>query len=605
MVGMDQFKDLWVQTARERVQTLNDLLLNLEKKPDELAIIDELMRAGHSLKGESGAMGYEQIASLSHVIEDLFTGIGKGEIKFNSDIMDQLLAAIDNISLSVDNIEADKPEENSKNITEKIKKLTGLKTEGFGKTDKSTSLTADAKNDKPSTTANESTDNNVNDTPNTNATNQSVALGTESSQIKDNEIKTSEDAKGGNVSVTSSQADIAKAAAPKQVSTVTLKIEKLDELLSINEELVLSKMKLKNNDIVNGNSDLKAEIHRLDRLVTDMQFYLMQARLFPISMAVQAIPRLVRDTARKTNKQVRFELEGEETTVDRTIIDHMTEAFVHMVKNCVDHGLEDTEVRKKIGKPEEGLVKIKSYTKENKFYSEVSDDGRGVEWDILLKKAIEQGKFTEEETANWTDKDKEQLLFLDGVSASEVVTDVSGRGVGLGAVKQAINKLGGSVSVSTKVGVGTTFTLRMPMTLAIMQAMLIKVGKQTFAMPSNEVLRSIQLNPDQVQSSGNTSAIVVDNSRVPLIDLAEKFEVGTIVYDSTIDSDKCEDSEANNSENINSEKTKLGKGHKSEESKVKFSDLKAIFKKFMISTLSSTTKIFNCTPRVYLNLYIS
>ena len=160
-----------------------------------------------------------------------------------------------------------------------------------------------------------------------------------------------------------------------------------------------------------------------------MQFYLMQARLFPISMAVQAIPRLVRDTARKTNKKVRFELEGEETTVDRTIIDHMTEAFVHMVKNCVDHGLEDTEVRKRIGKPEEGLVKIKSYTKEKKFYSEVSDDGRGVEWDILLRKAIEQGKFTEEETAAWTEKDKEQLLFLDGVSASEVVTDVSGRGV--------------------------------------------------------------------------------------------------------------------------------------------------------------------------------
>ena len=420
MVGMDQFKDLWVQTARERVQTLSDLLLKLEKNPNELAIIDELMRAGHSLKGESGAMGYEQIASLSHVIEDLFTGIGKGEIKFNSDIMDQLLAAIDNISLSVDNIEADKPEENSSSISDKIKALTGLKTEGFGKTDKSASLVSGGKNDRSVVAVNKPADK----TPIKNESDENTGPGIDGAK-KLEETQTD----NNSAASSSATADTAKATAPKQVSTVTLKIEKLDELLSINEELVLSKMKLKNNDIVNGNSDLKAEIHSLDRLVTDMQFYLMQARLFPISMAVQAIPRLVRDTARKTNKKVRFELEGEETTVDRTIIDHMTEAFVHMVKNCVDHGLEDTEVRKRIGKPEEGLVKIKSYTKENKFYSEVSDDGRGVEWDILLRKAIEQGKFTEEETAAWTEKDKEQLLFLDGVSASEVVTDVSGRGV--------------------------------------------------------------------------------------------------------------------------------------------------------------------------------
>jgi len=508
MEGMDQFKDLWVQTARERVQTLSDLLLKLEKEPENTSIVDELMRAGHSLKGESGAMGFEQIATLSHVIEDLFTGVGKGEIKFNPDIMDQLLVAIDYISLSIDNVEANKPEESSKEISEKIKQLTGLKTEGFGKSSKdsnSPAVSSDNTNDKKPEEQNKS----ENSSPENN------------SELKPNDTSTKEPIAATNNAV--AQADASKNPVPKQVSTVTLKIEKLDQLLSVNEELVLLKMKLKNNSVVENNSDLKAEIHRLDRLVTDMQFYLMQARLFPISMAVQTIPRLVRDTARKTNKKVRFEMEGEDTTVDRTIIDHMTEAFVHMIKNSVDHGLEKTEDRIKAGKPEEGLVKIKSYTKENKFYTEVSDDGRGIEWDVLLNKAIEQGKFSKEETADWNDKDKEQLLYLDGVSASEAVTDVSGRGVGLGAVRQAIYKLGGSVSVSTVVGKGTTFTLRMPMTLAIMQAMLIKVGKQTFAMPSNEVLRSIQLNKDQIQSSANTAAIVVDNQRVPLINMTEKF----------------------------------------------------------------------------------
>ena len=155
MGGMDQFKDLWVQTARERIQTLSDLLLKLEKNPGELEIINELMRAGHSLKGESGAMGYEQIAILAHVIEDLFTGMGKGEISISADIMDQLLAALDIITQSVDSIEANGPESNTKEVVDKLKALTGLKTEGFGKTDKSKSVT-----DPASPTATDSTPSN-------------------------------------------------------------------------------------------------------------------------------------------------------------------------------------------------------------------------------------------------------------------------------------------------------------------------------------------------------------------------------------------------------------------------------------------------------------
>lgn len=476
MDNMKEFKDLYLQTARDRIQALNDLLLKLEKQPEELELVEELMRTGHSLKGESAAMGYEQIATLAHVVEDLFTAIGNQEMKITTEIIDELLNSLDRISASIDAIESSNQEMDLSDITNTIKEMTGLTTEGFGKSDQSKPK-VDTDSPKPA-------------------------------------------AKSATSEVASQDKTEHKA---KQISSVTLKIEKLDQMISVSEELVLLKMKLKNNDIIQQDSELKAEVHRLDRLVTDMQFHVMQARLFPISLALHTIPRLVRDTAKKTNKNVRLEMEGQETTVDRTIIDHLTEPYVHMIRNAVDHGIEDQGKRKQLGKPEEAVIKIKAYTRENKFITEISDDGKGIEWGILAKKAVKEGIFSQEEVDSWTEQEKQQLLFIDGVSASEEVTDVSGRGVGLGAVQKAIKKLGGKISVTTKVGAGTTFTLTMPMTLAIMQALLVKIRKQTFAMPSNSVIRSIQINTNTIQSSANVDAIVVDGGQVPLIHLDEKF----------------------------------------------------------------------------------
>jgi two-component system chemotaxis sensor kinase CheA len=218
-------------------------------------------------------------------------------------------------------------------------------------------------------------------------------------------------------------------------------------------------------------------------------------------------------------------LEGEETTVDRTIIDHLTEPFVHMVRNSVDHGIESTETRLAHGKSAEAVIKIKSYTKENKFYSEISDDGGGIEWDKLMEHAAEKGMYTKEEMSTWDlPMMKKMLLFQGGLSASEEITDISGRGVGLDAVYKAIVRLGGSVLVDTVPGQGTTFTLRMPMTLAIMQALLVKVNERIYALPGNEVVRSLTITKDMIKSVANTNAVVVDGLNVVLYDLGEIFE---------------------------------------------------------------------------------
>jgi two-component system, chemotaxis family, sensor kinase CheA len=512
MSGMDEFKDLYIQTARERITQLNDLLIKLEANPTQLDIIQELMRAGHSLKGESAAMGYEKLATLAHVIEDLFTGIGNGSLSIKPELMDQLFSAVDRIQQSVDGISANNQEADTQDLVDTIKKITGLTTDGFGKTDKSKPIVASTSADTPPAT-----------TPETPPTPEVASTATSPAPVVAGPPPANNEVKAGD-----------------KISTVTLKVEKLDQMISISEELVLLKMKLKTNSIVEGNAGLKAEMYQLDRLVTDMQFHIMQARLFPISLALTTVPRLVRDTSKKTGKNVRLEIEGDDTTVDRTIIDHLTEPFVHMIRNAIDHGIESAEERKAAGKPEQAVVKIKAYTKENKFYIDISDDGAGIDWKKLGEAGVRKGYCTAQEAATWSDKQMEQLLYMGGVSTNKVVTDVSGRGVGMGAVQKAIQKLSGSIDIKTKVGVGTTFILKLPMTLAIIRALLVKVGHQTYAVPANNIVRSIQVKDEDLIMSGNTLVTVVDNQRVALYNLEKLFDLEHLVRQNVSDDQQSE-----------------------------------------------------------------
>ena len=494
---MQEFRDLYIQTARERIQQLNETLLKLEKNPDQLDIVEELMRTGHSLKGESGAMGFEQIATLAHVVEDLFTAIGAGQMEITREIMDALFEAFDYIEESVNAIASDPTAKDldSKSHVEKIKKLTGLKTEGFGKSQKGEAS-------KPDASAQEKTP-------------------------QDESSKEAEPTKQEASKKEPPKDQPATTNAPKKtdqkIETVTLKVDKLDKMVNISEELILLKMKLKNSQIVDENSQLKADVHRLDRLVTDMQFHIMQTRLFPISLAMSTLPRLVRDISKKTNKEVDLILEGQDTTVDRTIIDHLTEPFVHMIRNAIDHGIESAQDRKAAGKSKTATVTVAAYTKENKFYVDIKDDGRGIEWDKLVASSIKKGAIDADTVSKWDLEQKKRLLFLDGVSTSEEVTDVSGRGVGMSAVERAIKNLGGQILVKTQVGVGTTFTLVLPLTLAISQALLVRIKDRTYAIPSSGVIRSIQVSSNRVKSSANKPVIVVDDQKVSLVFLQELF----------------------------------------------------------------------------------
>ncbi len=612
---MDQFKDLFLQTAREHLQLMQDILLKIESNPNDLSLMEELMRTGHSLKGESGAMGFEQIATLGHVIEDLFTAIGNGSMKMQKELADALFEAFDQISASLDAIAAGSTELSCKEYVDRIKAITGLTTDGFGKSGEAPqpaaapvveapvvetpvvetpvvaevapvvpvpasevpvapavvevavpasvlvapvvpaptmpevvvpAVVAPAPVPTPVVAA----------TPPTNSAFAPMPMSLDDvpmpkpqvgGQIAGNAntvIGSTADAAAAASEVLASNKEVTTPDAPakpaaatsEQISTVTLKVERLDQMIGISEELVLLKMRLKTSSQVQADVALKAEIHRLDRLVTDLQFYVMQARLFPISMALHTIPRLVRDVAHKTNKKVRLEMEGEDTTVDRTIIDHLTEPFVHLVRNAIDHGIELPELRKAIGKAEEAVLTMRSYTKDNKFYVEIRDDGQGIEWEKLGHAAVKKGVLTAAELHEILQGNQhEKLLFLDGVSTSEEVTDISGRGVGMSAVRSSIKKLGGDITVETEVGKGTAFIIRLPMTLAIMQALLAGVGKQVFALPANEIVRTVQLRQSDLRSSVGTNVVAIDGQEVFLFDLDTMFGgIGGVKEDNSL-----------------------------------------------------------------------
>jgi two-component system chemotaxis sensor kinase CheA len=242
--------------------------------------------------------------------------------------------------------------------------------------------------------------------------------------------------------------------------------------------------------------------------------------MVPVSFIFERFPRLVRDLSKTLGKEIELQMEGQETELDRTVIDEIGDPMVHIIRNCVDHGIETIEDRKKAGKPEKGLVKISAYQEGSGVIIEVTDDGKGINADKVRSKALANGVITEEESAAMSDEEVVNLIFLPGFSMAEKVTDVSGRGVGMDAVKTKVESLGGQFDVSTEVGVGTRVFVRLPLTLAIVLALLIKVGGETYAIPLENVEETILVKKENVRTVHGTPATLLRGDVLTLCSLA-------------------------------------------------------------------------------------
>lgn len=431
---LSQYKDLYLQTSREYLQSLNTALLKLEKKPADKEAIEEIFRSAHSLKGQSVAMGYEATGSLCHTVEDIFYEIREGRMKLTPELADLLFASFDSLTASIDKIEKEGKELDLLSQTGKLKGLTGVKTVGTGKSERGAS------------------------------------------------------------------SQISVRSAP--IKTIDVKVEQLDEMMNLMEELLVSRLRLRQLTNKLKNEELQNYSDQSEKILEALQFQIMKARTVPVKLVFDHFPRAIRDLARKEKKQVEFKVEGEDLELDRTIVDRLDEPLIHLLRNAVSHGIEKS-----------GTISLSAKREKDYAVISVKDNGRGVDWQAIAKKA---GVTTDDPTA------LKKLLFS-GVSTAKKVTQVSGRGVGLQVVKKMVDSFGGSIDVSSEKGKGTTLTLKLPLTLAIAKAILVQVGQEKYAIPALAIDRSIKLPAAEIKKTADQEAFVLDEHEIPLLRLADAF----------------------------------------------------------------------------------
>lgn len=321
----------------------------------------------------------------------------------------------------------------------------------------------------------------------------------------------------------------AKNGKPVVNRSVRVDIEKLDGLMNLVSELIIAKnglVSLSGTESSSADmSDFKDQIEYLETVTTNLHETVMKVRMVPIESVVNKFPRMIRDLSRKMNKKMELYMSGEDTELDRTVVDEIGDPLMHLLRNSADHGLESNEERVKAGKPEVGSIFLDAYQEGNNVVIEVRDDGAGVNIDKVKKKAVERGVMSEEQAAGMTDKEAIDLLFQPSFSTADQITDVSGRGVGLDVVKTNIESLGGSIEAKTKKGEGSSFIIRLPLTLAIVQALMVELGKEKYAIPLGSIQTIEDVSAADIKFVQNKEVIHLRGNVIPLIRLDELLDV--------------------------------------------------------------------------------
>lgn len=572
---MDEMLDLFADETNEIIDQLNTNLMRLENDPENSEIINELFRHAHTMKGMSSTMGFTSVAKLTHEMEDLMDRIRSGQEKVTPEKIDILLECTELIEqISTDYIN----ERNSDvNITEMVSKLSGQQS-----SDETTSQEAETIDNIENTNAqnNELKSSNLNAegdcievTLNMDPSIQIPSLrafiflnklreqgiyvdsmptideckdgtlfngqiilickGTEeeiSNLIQKEYIFESfyfkSDSDNGQSNNTNADnkgqsSDKKKPAVDKnKQQSVRIQSEKIDTIINLVAELVIEKNKLELLATQSKSEDFKEPIERLDRIISHLQEIAMNVRMVPVSNTFKLFPKEIRKTSKALNKQVNLEIIGEETELDRSIVDHIKDPLIHIIRNSLDHGLETTEDRIKKGKKPEGSLKIIARYEGNTVIIEVSDDGKGIDGNFIAEKALQKGIIKEDDLKTLTMKEKVNLICAPGFSTAEKVTSLSGRGVGLDAVKNFIEDINGTLEIDTVVGEGTTFRLYLPLTLGIIQAMLVKSGEHRFAIPLFDIETLIDKSEAELGVSNSKEILIYKGRTYPIVHLS-------------------------------------------------------------------------------------
>jgi two-component system, chemotaxis family, sensor kinase CheA len=509
--------------SEELLQRMDQDMIALESSPKDPELLNRVFRAMHTIKGTSGFLGYEAVVRLSHRAEDVLNALRRSDVTLGPRVANVLLAARDQIGQMLEDIRQGGLKEYS--LEPLLAELQAVQTSSEAPLRLGEILV-----------------------------NQNVLEPTALAGILAEQASSPVSPKLGNLIVEkglATPAEVGNAMADQQRVADTLAkssgsqsmrvdVRKLDELVNLIGELVLERNRLVqiNRDLVSGrisgealDSALGLSTARLSFITEELQVAGLKTRMVPVDTVFRRFPRLVRDVAQSLQKEVELVLLGEDTELDKTMVELIGDPLVHLVRNCLDHGLELPDRRVAAGKPRHGTIRMEARQEGDQIVISVSDDGAGIDPERVARKAVEKGLVSAERVGSLSQREILDFIFLPGFSTAEKTSDLSGRGVGMDVVRSNLKKLNGTIDLDSKLGAGTTVLLKLPLTLAILPVLLVRVAEETYALPLRTVLETASIQVGEIHTIEGREVLQLRNETVPLLRLAE-------IIDARLDSRK-------------------------------------------------------------------
>ncbi|GAA7022578.1 chemotaxis histidine kinase/response regulator CheAY2 [Helicobacter pylori] len=581
MDDLQEIMEDFLIEAFEMNEQLDQDLVELEHNPEDLDLLNRIFRVAHTIKGSSSFLNLNILTHLTHNMEDVLNRARKGEIKITPDIMDVVLRSIDlmkTLLVTIRDTGSDTNNGKENEIEEAVKQLQAITSQNLEgakegtKEDPKKEAEKDVKKEnkeenqenkaKAPTAKDFASDNPLADEPDLDYTNMSAEeveaeierlLNKRQEADKERRAQKKQEAKPKQEvapktetpkapkteTKAKAKADTEENKAPSigVEQTVRVDVRRLDHLMNLIGELVLGKNRLiriygdveERYDGEKFLEELNQVVSSISAVTTDLQLAVMKTRMQPVGKVFNKFPRMVRDLSRELGKSIELIIEGEETELDKSIVEEIGDPLIHIIRNSCDHGIEPLEERRRLNKPETGKVQLSAYNEGNHIVIKISDDGKGLDPVMLKEKAIEKGVISERDAEGMSDREAFNLIFKPGFSTAKVVSNVSGRGVGMDVVKTNIEKLNGIIEIDSEVGVGTTQKLKIPLTLAIIQALLVGVQEEYYAIPLSSVLETVRIRQDEIYTVDGKSVLRLRDEVLSLVRLSDIFKVDAIL----------------------------------------------------------------------------
>jgi two-component system chemotaxis sensor kinase CheA len=509
-LDLNQFKEIFCSEAKEHLSAMNASLLQLEKNPKDPDLLNEIFRAAHTLKGMSATVGFDKITQLTHEMENVLDKLRKGKLVATHETVEVLFNCFDMLEALVD--EAASGVDKGLDVSGLLPKLKYI-VEGNAADPASEAPAAPAPTDGAAPSLAPAT---------------AAAPAPAPAPAGETAAKPAEAKPDQKPADDKTQEVIDAAVAKVKTQAVRIKVEYLDRLMNLVAELVINGARLQQVGQDYKIAELSAALTQFERVSVELQEEVLKTRMVPVRQIFDRYPRMVRDLAKRLNKEIEFQMIGSEIEIDRNLLEEINEPLVHLLRNSIDHGVEHPDARVAAGKPAMGEIKLIARRERGYCIIEVSDNGKGMSPDEIRAKAVERGVVSAEEAKTLSDNESFMLICSPSFSMATEITDISGRGVGMDAVRHLVESFNGKLEIKSKKGEGSTFVMQLPLTLAIIQALLVRVNKETYAVPLTSVSEIANIDPSAIKTIERREFLMLRNEVIPLVRLDRTFEIDRI-----------------------------------------------------------------------------